>query len=50
MEKIKAKIFPCAQKMTEALEENRKATERLVAACRLRPFPELKEKHIVNPR
>lgn len=50
MEKIKNKIFPCAEKMKAAMEENSQATQRLIKACSPNTFPALREGQIVNPR
>lgn len=51
MEKLKAKIFPCSEKMKTAIDENIKATQRLINACEVKhKFPEMKEGHIANPR
>lgn len=51
IEKIKSKMFPCSEKMKVAMEENIKATQRLIDACRVdHKFPELKDGKIVSPR
>ncbi len=53
MEKLKNRIFPCSEKMKLAIDDNLKATQRLIDACQPRvknSFPELKEGHIVSPR
>ncbi len=51
LEKLKAKMFPCTERMNKAIDDNFKATDRLINACRTpAKFPPLKEGHIVNPR
>ncbi len=51
LENLKAKMFPCTARINQAIEENCKATNRLIDACKIAPkFPPLKEGHIVNPR
>lgn len=54
MEKLKAKIFPCSEKMVAAIEENCAATQRLIKACQVKrvpnTFPPLKDGVNVNPR
>lgn len=51
LEKLKAKMFPCTEKLNKAISDNCAATSRLISACNAAPkFPPLKEGHIVNPR
>ena len=50
LEKLKAKMFPCSEKLNKAIADNCKATSRLNSACMVPTFPPLKDGHIVNPR
>lgn len=50
-ESLKAKMFPCTEKLNRAIAENCQASSRLIRACNVAPkFPTLKDGHIVNPR
>lgn len=51
LEKLKARMFPCTEKLNKAIADNCQATSRLISACNsANRFPPIKDGHIVNPR
>ncbi len=54
LEKLKAKMFPCTARINQAIEDNCRATDRLIRACQPKrvpaTFPPFKEGVNVNPR